>query len=554
MKIKVLDPLVANQIAAGEVIERPASIVKECLENALDAGAADLKIQVEKGGMQSIRITDNGHGIAKEDLPNAVQRHGTSKIEKLEDLSAIASLGFRGEALASICAVAKVEIISATAEQSHGWQLKAAGIQTQLQPEPQAHPKGTTFIARDLFFNIPARRRFLRTEKTEFLKIDEVVRHIALSRFNVSLSFSHNQKKIYQLPKVTSKALETRRLKQILGQEFVDHALKIDMEATGLKLWGWICDKNFSRASTDMQYMYINGRMVRDKLLNHAIKQVYSKILNDNQFAAYVLFLELNPETVDVNVHPTKHEVRFHESRLIHDFVVNVLTKALGETQQQSQLVNNVVEHVAENYRREPLPATAQVAETSTIYGKLQAPTDTPSDTLMHHFGEPMANMSNLYLITQTSDVLGIVNIKKVRAIAFHKALKQAIIKTKPLLFPLTLKLNEPGARNLLGAQENLKVLGFNLDALGHNQFIVRAVPEFLECVNLEDCLYELSTKEVLDVNKSLVEAAVTNLRPFENTLAQNKLLKWMANHLSDKEKALCFRKLTVSELNGFFS
>ncbi|WP_312758718.1 DNA mismatch repair endonuclease MutL [Pantoea brenneri] len=321
MPIQILPPQLANQIAAGEVVERPASVVKELVENSLDAGATRIDVEIEKGGAKLIRIRDNGCGIVKSELAMALARHATSKIASLDDLEAIMSLGFRGEALASISSVSRLTLTSRTADQTEAWQAYAEGRDMAVTVKPAAHPCGTTLEVLDLFYNTPARRKFMRTEKTEFGHIDEVIRRIALARFDVAISLSHNGKMMRQYRAVSDESQRERRLASICGVTFMQHALRIDWQHDDLSLRGWVADPTGSRQVSDLQYCYVNGRMMRDKLINHAIRQAFQTQLQEDQQPAYVLYLEIDPHQVDVNVHPAKHEVRFHQSRLVHDFI-----------------------------------------------------------------------------------------------------------------------------------------------------------------------------------------------------------------------------------------
>jgi len=336
MPIQILPPQLANQIAAGEVVERPASVVKELVENSLDAGATRIDIDIEKGGAKLIRIRDNGCGISKEELAMALARHATSKIASLDDLEAIMSLGFRGEALASISSVSRLTLTSRTPAQSEAWQAYAEGRDMEVTVKPAAHPCGTTLEVLDLFYNTPARRKFMRTEKTEFGHIDEVIRRIALARFDVAISLSHNGKLMRQYRAVSEEAQRERRLGAICGATFMQHALRIDWQHDDLLLRGWVADPGGSRQLTDIQYCYVNGRMMRDKLINHAIRQAFQTQLQADQQPAYVLYLEIDPHQVDVNVHPAKHEVRFHQSRLVHDFIYQGVMSVLQESRAPS--------------------------------------------------------------------------------------------------------------------------------------------------------------------------------------------------------------------------
>jgi DNA mismatch repair protein MutL len=329
MTIAILPARLANQIAAGEVVERPASVVKELVENSLDAGATSIRVDIEKGGAKRIRIVDNGKGITKDELGLALSRHATSKIKDLNDLEAISSLGFRGEALASISSVSRLTLTSKPQAQTSAWQANAEGRDMAVTVNPAAHPDGTTIDVIDLFFNTPARRKFLRTEKTEFGHIEEVIKRIALARFDVAFVLTHNHKVIKQFRLANSTAQRSKRVAQICGQKFIDNALEVDCQHDGFHIHGWIGQPSFYRSQNDLSYSYVNGRMMRDKLINHAIRQAYAELLPKDSYPAFVLFLELDFREVDVNVHPAKHEVRFHQGRYVHDFIYSVCHQAL---------------------------------------------------------------------------------------------------------------------------------------------------------------------------------------------------------------------------------
>lgn len=357
MPIKILSPQLANQIAAGEVVERPASVVKELVENSLDAGANKIQIDIENGGANLIRIRDNGCGIPKEELSLALARHATSKIADLDDLEAILSLGFRGEALASISSVSRLTLTSRTEEQTEAWQVYAQGRDMETTIKPASHPVGTTVEVANLFFNTPARRKFLRTDKTEFAHIDEVIRRIALTKFNTAFTLTHNGKIIRQYRPAEAINQQLKRVAAICGDDFVKNALRIEWKHDDLHLSGWVATPNFSRTQNDLSYCYINGRMVRDKVISHAIRQAYAQYLPTDGYPAFVLFIDLNPHDVDVNVHPTKHEVRFHQQRLIHDFIYEGISHALNNQEQLNWHTDqSAVENREENTVREPQP------------------------------------------------------------------------------------------------------------------------------------------------------------------------------------------------------
>ena len=331
-KIRQLDNRLANQIAAGEVVERPASVVKELLENAIDAQASVVSVDIEEGGVKRIRITDNGIGITDEDLPLALARHATSKIASIDDLEAVATLGFRGEALASIASVSKLSITSNTSDlPANGRSAYCEGREMQVSISPQAHPRGTTLEIRDLFYNTPARRKFLRTERTEYARIEEVVKRTALAHPEVAFVLAHNGKVIQRLPAGSADADLQRRVIGVCGEAFAHQSVVVDRVAHGLSLRGWVGLPTFSRAQADLQYFFVNGRVVKDKVITHAVRQAYRDLLYGGRHPAYVLFLDLDANRVDVNVHPTKHEVRFRDSRSVHGFVFSTLGRTLAE-------------------------------------------------------------------------------------------------------------------------------------------------------------------------------------------------------------------------------
>ncbi|MGD9297240.1 MAG: DNA mismatch repair endonuclease MutL, partial [Chromatiales bacterium] len=326
-RIGALPTVLVNQIAAGEVVERPASVIKELAENSLDAGARRIEILVEQGGVKRIQVHDDGSGIHPDDLALALSRHATSKLQSLEELERIASMGFRGEALPSIGSVSRLTLTSTAAGAGQGYAITPDG-----ELKPAAHPQGTTVDVRDLFFNTPARRKFLKTEKTEFGHIEQLVRRIALARYDVAFNLSHNQRPVLQLNTADNETGRMQRIARVLGEGFVDNSLAFEQQAAGLRLWGWVGLPSFSRSQADMQHFFVNGRMVRDKLVTHAVRQAYQDVLYHGRQPAYLIYLELDPVMVDVNVHPTKHEVRFREGRLVHDFIFRTLHQVLAET------------------------------------------------------------------------------------------------------------------------------------------------------------------------------------------------------------------------------
>ncbi|WP_405130450.1 DNA mismatch repair endonuclease MutL [Shewanella oneidensis] len=329
MGIQILPPQLANQIAAGEVVERPASVVKELVENSLDAGASRIDIEIDKGGSKLIKIRDNGSGIPKEELALALSRHATSKLHSLDDLEAILSFGFRGEALASISSVSRLTLTSRTAEQSEAWQAYAEGVEMAVKVMPAAHPVGSTIEVVDLFFNTPARRRFLKSDKTEFTHIDEWLKRIALVRGDIHFTLTHNGKTVRNYRPAMNEPQYLQRLTQVAGRPFADEALRVECQHDDLRLSGYL-QSPWSTVLTDTHYFYVNGRLVRDRLVNHAVRQAFAQKAEVEQ-PGYVLMLDIDPHQVDVNVHPAKHEVRFHQSRYVHDYILQALQSALEE-------------------------------------------------------------------------------------------------------------------------------------------------------------------------------------------------------------------------------
>ena len=367
-RIQVLDPRLANQIAAGEVVERPASVVKELVENAIDAGGSRIDIEVEVGGARLIRVRDDGCGIAEDDLPLSLSRHATSKIASLEELEGVASLGFRGEALASVSSVSRLELVSNVEDDPRGgWRVVAEGRNMEPRVTPAPHPRGTSVTVRDLFFNTPARRKFLRTEKTEFGHVEETFRRQALSRFDIGWTLRHNSKTLHQLPVAESIEERERRLRSLLGKDFLGNALTLDIVAGGLRLWGWVGLPTHSRAQADQQYFFVNGRVVRDRLVAHAIRQAYRDVLFHGRHPVFVLYLEVDPTVVDVNVHPTKHEVRFRDGRMVHDFLFSSLHRALGEARAGGE--HDARQLVSDQDGLEVDPTTGEIKTPSTTAG-----------------------------------------------------------------------------------------------------------------------------------------------------------------------------------------
>lgn len=503
MPIQILPPQLANQIAAGEVVERPASVVKELVENSLDAGADQILIDIERGGSKKILIRDNGSGIAEAELGLALSRHATSKISSLDDLEQIVSLGFRGEALASISSVSRLTLTSKPATQDKAWQAYAEGRDMQVQIKPAAHPDGSSIEVLDLFFNTPARRKFLRSDKTEFAHIDELVKRLALSRFDVSWTLMHNGQTVRQLKKADSREAQQKRVAALCGRNFLEQAAFVEVAYDDLKLWGWLLQPSACKEQLQCQYSYVNGRMMKDKLLNHAIRQAYGSLLTAEQQPAFVLYLDINPRQVDVNVHPAKHEVRFHQARLVHDFVASALTKALLqlEPQQQPMEVASPVEPaafsrpevvsqrqgppaagaaaIAASYAARPSayvgqpyrPAVAQPAAQSwPVFAEKTQPVTQQAAEL-----QDALISQNRYLLCSGAEQVWLVDI----ATSTARLWLEQGADPLPLLMPVRLTLQQTEQQFLLGKADLLSHLGF--DFLVSNQtLIVRAVPAWL--------------------------------------------------------------------------
>jgi len=471
MRIKKLSPLLANQISAGEVIERPASVVKELLENSVDSGANRIEIEIVDAGCELIRIRDDGVGIFKDDLELAVSSHATSKLQTERDLSSIASLGFRGEALASISAVSQLTLISKEATSSHAWQIEVAGEKMQYPIAPVAHPQGTTVIVRNLFFNTPVRRKFLYSEKTEMLRIENVVKQIALSRFDLAFHFNQKQKTVFKLNSAKDPLTRTKRIAKLFGKTFIDNALNIDYDNTTMRFWGWAGSPEFSRSQSDLQYIYINGRIVRDKLIAHAIRQAYADRLNAGRYPAYLVYLELDPALLDVNVHPSKHEVRFLEARMVHNFVLSCIGKTLNKAG------SGYVETPLEYHLPALTPTTQYVAEQR-------------SAIIPHTLGKVITKIQNRYLLIENHQ--GLVFIDMVVAgqlivlLRLQKACKQGAIKSRSLLIPQRFPISQKMAALIPTIAAALKEYGISIELLGAEVVIVRQIPTYLDKPNLQ--------------------------------------------------------------------
>ncbi len=490
-RIFALNKLLTNQIAAGEVVNRPSSVIKEIIENSLDAGANKIDIELEEGGMRLIRVRDNGQGIHPEDLNLALNRHATSKIKTLTDLEQILSFGFRGEALASISSVSRLRLASAIAGHE-GWQVQSFGTAMEQQPTPISHPTGTTIEVCDLFFNTPARKKFLRSEKTELDHIDEVITRIALSAFDVQFTVKHQQKLIRQYRASATEIEYVQRVSSLCGENFANHVLKIASEITGLKLSGWIALPTFSRAAADLQYFYVNGRMVRDKVVSHAVRQAYHDVLYGDRHPAFILYLELPPNEVDVNVHPTKQEVRFSQSRLVHDFIAKSVADALASVrpeQQEKAVPATLVPHISQiklNPVQNTLPL--KMREQMVVYQQLQnceEPIATEPTPEIPPLGFALAQLSQIYILAENAHGLVLVDMHAAHERILYEELKQNLIVHKiasqPLLIPIAVTLSQREVAIAMEHTELFQQLGFTIGILTQESIVIRAVPELLK-------------------------------------------------------------------------
>lgn len=582
MPIRQLPEILINQIAAGEVVERPASVVKELVENAIDAGATRVDIELEAAGVRLIRIRDNGHGMAAQELPLAVLRHATSKIASLDDLEAVATLGFRGEALPSIASVSRFTLMSRRATDEHGAVLQIEGG-TLGEVIPHAHAPGTTVEVRELFYNVPARRKFLRAERTELGHIEEWARSLALAHPDLELRLSHNGKlsRRYKPGDWYSDV----RLIEILGEDFAHQALRVDHSGAGLRLHGCIVQPHYSRLNADQQYLYVNGRPVRDRSVAHAVKQAYSDVLYQGRHPAYVLFLELDPARVDVNVHPAKHEVRFRDARLIHDFVYRTVQGTLAQTRAGTPPVavgvgdvegegarppgrhavsfsgrRGGASHVLGSYSASTAPLmqgvpSVSVADAPAAYAALYAapPTQVMDAVSQMQTGLPLAagagdvpplgyaiaQLHGIYILAECADGLIVVDMHAAHERIGYERLKRAHdgigLRTQPLLVPMTLMVAEREADVAECEAETLANLGFEVTRSGPGSLQVRSIPALLSQAEPEMLLR--------DVLSDLSEHGHTR-RVAE---ARDTLLATMACHGAVR----AHRRLSISEMNA---
>ncbi len=585
-RIQLLSPRLANQIAAGEVVERPASVIKELLENSLDSGARRIEVDVEQGGIKLLRVRDDGGGISADDLPLALARHATSKIRELEDLEQVLSLGFRGEALASISSVARLTMTSRTADAEQAWQVETEGRDMQPRVQPAAHPVGTSVEVRDLFFNTPARRKFLKTEKTEFDHLQEVIKRLALARFDVAFHLRHNGKTVLGLHEANDEVSRGRRVAAVCSTGFLEQALPIEIERNGLRLWGWVGLPTFSRSQADLQYFYVNGRMVRDKLVAHAVRQAYRDVLFNGRHPTFVLFLDIDPSMVDVNVHPTKHEVRFRDGRMVHDFLYGTLHRALGDVRPEDQLAapaaatemvratgpaagefgpqgeiglaasvlerapsESVWRSAGAGYQAPRPGAALPTAEAQGAYREYFSPLTSSSGTAsaslpeaqgdVPPLGYAIAQLKGVYILAENVQGLVVVDMHAAHERITYERLKVAMasegLRGQPLLVPESVAVSQ---READCAEEHaawFQKLGFELQRLGPESLAIRQIPALLKQAE--------ATQLVRDVLADLLEYGTSD----RIQAHLNELLGTMACHGAIRAN----RRLALPEMNA---
>jgi DNA mismatch repair protein MutL len=562
--IQVLPELLINQIAAGEVIERPASALKELMENSLDAGAQAVSVELAAGGVKLVSVSDDGGGIGRDELGLALARHATSKIGSLDDLEHVGSLGFRGEALASIASVSRLELTSRRDGERHAWRISAEGPDLS-PPEPATLPRGTRIEVRELYFNTPARRKFLKSEQTEYAHCEEAFRRIALSRPDVAFSLAHNGRARYQLKPQPLAA----RVAAVLGEDFGDGALAVDESGGQISLRGAICTPAHARGTRDAQYFFVNGRCIRDKLVAHAIRQAYADVLHHDRHPAFVLFLDIDPQLVDVNVHPAKAEVRFRDSRAVHQFIFHALHKTLSRP-----AGDGAAAHSADAAAAGMTPATALtappaapspaqmplpqyrgqaamrlgVAQPAGAYAAMFAPQPAaaaPAPQALppagdeHPLGYALAQLGGIYILAENSNGLIIVDMHAAHERIMYERLKTALdgrnIPMQPLLVPVHFKAEALDVATAEDEQQALQGLGFDIAPAGPGALVVRGVPALLADADAQAL--------VLDVLHEVREYGASRIA----TERRNELLGTMACHAAVRAN----RKLTIPEMNA---
>lgn len=473
-RIRVLPGSLANQIAAGEVIERPASVIKELLENSIDAGATEIYIEAGKGGTELIRVRDNGQGIHNDDLELALQSHATSKIQNQADLEHITSLGFRGEALPSIASVSQFLMISRVHDSDHAWQIRKDAVTGLSEVLPASHPAGTTVEVRNLFHSTPARRKFLRSERTEYLHILEMVRRIALSRPGITMRMVHNGKQVFHCG--TGAGGRRLLMETVMGRSFTGNARAFDFSTDNMHLHGWAVPSTMSRSQSDRQYFYLNGRVIRDRQINHAVRLAYEDTLPAGRHPVYVIYLDMDPGTTDVNVHPTKHEVRFKNARDVHDFLLASLKQIVVE----DDLNGN------RNQAREPLPFYARLTGAESV-----------SDEDQPALGQPKVNIYGRFIVSKRRENYLLIDIHRARRhvikTRMHRIGAGRPLHSRPLLVPVSVDISRHGADLIQAHHDKAEVYGLTLDRIGPESIVIRSIPVILPEVDLEKLAHEIS-------------------------------------------------------------
>lgn len=519
MRIKVLEPHIANQIAAGEVIQRPASVVKEVLENALDAGAKVISLEIEQSGSKLIRIRDDGYGISKHDLPLAIKQHATSKLSEIDDLNHLSSLGFRGEALASISSVAELTILSHAQDEEHAWQINAENELSTV-----AHPIGTTVEVRNLFANIPVRRKFLKSARTEFAHIEEVVKRIALSAYETKFHLTHNGKQLFNLPAIHDSDNRHLRLNKLLNKSFAKHSIIVDAEQDNMQLSGWILPNEYARAHADQQYFFVNGRVVKDRLIQHAIRLAYQELYQQAHFPAYVLYLQCSSEKVDVNVHPTKHEVRFSEPRMVHDFIVSVLLKAQSKIQ-LSLPSAEVVTKLPQNKEH-------KIAEANADYkiGKQW---------------QAIVLLAQQFILVKSTDMHMLIQYRNAQYFLFRNALQTNNVKAQPLLMPQIIHYDANTTDLIIAKHQKWLDYGIELQQSGADCIMLRQLPQCLHGIELKPLFQSLSK---LEQTNQIVDCIVEHsLIKTELSMSEMQLL---CQQLAEYDLAILKQEKIVIELS----